>query len=218
VNVAAALMPRRASRLLLLAVLAALGIAVQWFMRTKLHYFNISKFSYGDYFWPRRTGLVPHIFGGLLASSVGLVQIWLGLTGRTGTLHQLLGRWYVLGVLIGSFGGFYLVFTIPLRDLVYAGGLLALCGAWVFTTGMALHAIYHGRRLRHRNWMLRSYVVTFAFVTFRMVSGWLRDGLPLPPVAGADGIDDMMSWACWIGPLVIAEPFIQLSSPRHLRH
>jgi uncharacterized membrane protein len=37
------------------------------------------------------------------------VQIWLGLTNRTTTLHRSLGRVYASAVLIGSVGGFYLI-------------------------------------------------------------------------------------------------------------
>ena len=65
---------------LILVVLAGLGL---WFVNTSvLHYLQYDATAYGD-FWPRRYGLLLHIAGGLLAVSVGLVQIWLGLTGRT---------------------------------------------------------------------------------------------------------------------------------------
>ena len=36
------------------------------------------------------------------------------------------------------------------------------------TTGMALYSIRTQRVEQHREWMLRSYVVTFAFVTYRL--------------------------------------------------
>jgi hypothetical protein len=74
-------------------VLGALAAALLWFVSHKLHYFlDYSLASYSDYLWPRRAGLIPHLTGGALAISVGLVQIWLGLTNRVNTLHRVLGK------------------------------------------------------------------------------------------------------------------------------
>src|SRR5438105_11045007 len=123
----------RDSLLWLIVVLAALGAALLWFVVQKAHYLtDYSPVSYSDYYWIRRVGLIPHLAGGALAITAGLVQIWLGLTNRVSTLHQLLGRVYAVGVLIGSIGGFYLALTIH-GPLPYAAGLFMLCVAWVIT-------------------------------------------------------------------------------------
>jgi hypothetical protein len=209
-NVAAPASRARDSHLLLIAVLAVLALTLMWFVVQKVHYLtDYSQASYSDYFWVRRAGLVPHLAGGALAITAGLVQIWLGLTNRVGTLHHVLGRVYALGVLIGSLGGFYLALTIP-GPLSYAAGLFTLCVAWVITTGMALYAIRTRRIEQHREWMLRSYTVTFAFVTFRLVEIGLRRWLGVPEGAAIDDIDTLMAWACWAVPLLFAEPLIQL--------
>ena len=67
---------------------------------------------------------------------------------------------------------------------------------------------------RHREWMIRAYVVTFAFVTYRLVSSWLRHWVHVPDDPVADDIDTLMAWACWAVPLLIVEPFIQLRAMR----
>src|SRR5689334_5485047 len=173
-NTVAPVSRARDSHLSLMVVLAALALALLWFFVKKVHYLtDYSSVSYTDYYWPRRTGLIPHLVGGALAITTGLVQIWLGLTNRVRALHHALGRVYALGVLIGSAGGFYLALTIP-APLPYAAGLFSLCLAWVITTGMALYSIRTRRIEQHREWMLRSYTVTFAFVTYRLASYWLR--------------------------------------------
>jgi uncharacterized membrane protein len=193
---------------------AALAAALLWFVSHKIHYVtDYSVASYSDYFWPRRAGLLLHLAGGGLAITAGLVQIWLGLTNRTSTLHRALGRVYGTGVLIGSIGGFYLALTIP-GHLPYVAGLLALNAAWLLTTGMAIYAIRTRRIQQHREWMLRSYVVTFAFVTYRLVSTWLRPWFHVADDPIADDIDTLMAWACWAVPLVLAEPLIQLRAMR----
>jgi uncharacterized membrane protein len=218
-NAAAPSIRARESHLVLIVVLAALLAAMLWFVVRKAHYVtDISIASYSDYYWPRRAGLLFHLAGGLTAIVAGLVQIWLGLTNRVSQLHRVLGKVYGAGVLIGSIGGFYLAFTIP-ESLAYKSGLFTLNIAWLVTTGMAIYAIRTRRIQQHRDWMIRSYTVTFAFVTYRLGTTLLRNWMHLPGTEVADAIDNIMAWACWAVPLVLVEPFIQLrvmrqSAPR----
>ena len=142
------------------------------------------------------------------------MQIWLGLTHRTGVLHRTLGKVYAAGVLLASLGGFYMAFTIPGHP-AYTTGLLALNGAWLLTTGMALYAISQRRIEQHREWMLRSYTVTFAFVTFRLAEQILRNWITLPDDPVADELDTAMAWASWAIPLLIVEALIQLRRMRY---
>ena len=111
---------------------------------------------------------------------------------------------------MGSVGGYYLSFAIPAKDVVYAAGLFMLCTAWVITTGMALLAIRRRNVIQHREWMLRSYTVTFAFVTYRLVEA-LLDKLHF---ASHDDVGTIMAWACWAVPLMIVEPLIQATKIR----
>ena len=57
--------------------------------------------------------------------------------------------------------------------------------------------------------MIRSYAVTFAFVTFRIgVDAFTTQGMS-PSDAQA-----IMAWACWAIPLLLLEPLIQLRRVR----
>jgi len=191
--------------------------AILWFIGYRLHYLtDYSLESYSSYFWPRRFGLLAHVSGGIVAISAGLVQIWLGLSDRVGPLHRRLGKVYLTGVLLGVIGGFYLVLTIP-GHLTYKLGLFMLCMAWLITTAMAWYSIRRRLYEQHREWMLRSFTVTFAFVTFRLVGYWLKNLVAVPEDLVADEIDSLMSWACWAIPLLIAEPLIQLRAMAHAR-
>jgi uncharacterized membrane protein YozB (DUF420 family) len=71
---------------------------------------------------------------------------------------------------------------------------------------MAFVAIRRRAIEQHRQWMIRSYIVTFAFVTFRLASKWLTAF----HVAPEDDIFTMLAWACWAVPLLVAEPLLQL--------
>ncbi|MBS0416857.1 MAG: DUF2306 domain-containing protein [Proteobacteria bacterium] len=191
-----------------------MAAASVWFVGYRLHYLtDYSLDSYGSYFWPRRFGLLAHVSGGIVAVSAGLVQIWLGLSDRVGPLHRRLGKVYVTGVLIGVVAGFYLAVTIP-GHLPYKIGLFMLCVAWLITTAMAWYSIRRRLYEQHREWMLRSFIVTFAFVTFRLASSWLRSLIAVPADPIADEIDTLMAWACWAIPLLVAEPLIQLRAIR----
>jgi uncharacterized membrane protein YozB (DUF420 family) len=193
----------------LVAVLIVLAAFAARFVHSSVLYYLMSydPAAYED-MWPRRFGLIPHMLGGTLALTAGLAQIWLGLTGRTGSLHRALGRLYVVGIVVGSGGAFYLAATIPAgsNHFVYAAGLSGLACAWVLTTGMALISIRRRAIEQHREWMLRSYTVTFAFVTFRLFDQILAHW----KVAPAADIDAFMAFACWAFPLLLAEPLIQL--------
>jgi uncharacterized membrane protein YozB (DUF420 family) len=197
---------RRQSRTLIAAVLGALALIALWFIaKNAWRYTDYSLATYQDY-WPRRGGLIPHIIGGVVAITTGVIQLWLGLTGRISAWHRALGKVYASGVLVGSAAGYYMALTIPSKFLVYSTGLFGLCTAWVVTTAMAIVSIRRRQIEQHRDWMLRSYTVTFAFVFFRLVDQSLNSW----HVAPADDIDAIVAWACWSVPLLIAEPLIQL--------
>ena len=205
------------SRITLVVITALLLAGMTWFVWRVLHYLtDYTVASYTQYFWPRRFGLVAHLFGGILALCTGLIQLWLGLTHRTAGLHRALGKLYAASILVASSGGFYLALTIP-GQLAYRTGLLFLNVAWLITTGMALYYIRTRRIQQHREWMIRSYIVTFAFVTYRLGEKILREFTALPDTPDADDIAIMMAWACWAVPLLLAEPLIQLQSTRRPR-
>jgi len=62
--------------------------------------------------------------------------------------------------------------------------------------------------------MLRSYTVTFACVTYRLVEYWLGRWMHLPASEVAEDVDSLLAWASWVVPLMITEAFIQLRTMR----
>ena len=112
--------------------------------------------------------MLIHIAGGSLALLLGPINLWLGETRRRLPWHKNLGFGYMAGVLVGAAAAFYLSVTTPL-GWMFGSGLFALAVAWTLTTGMAFRAIKSRAIVQHREWMIRSYVVTLAFVFFRIV-------------------------------------------------
>ena len=85
----------------------------------------------------------------------------------------------------------------------WAVSLFMLAFAWWLTVGMAYAAIRRRRIEAHKEWMVRSYVVTFAFVTFR----YLEPLSVWDPLGGARG--STVLWLSWVFPLLIAEVILQ---------
>jgi uncharacterized membrane protein len=194
-----------------------LGAIVAWFLVWRAHYFtNFTEASFDPYYWPRRWGLLPHVAAGATAIATGLVQLWLGLTGRTGKLHKALGRVYVIAIAVGAPAGLYMALTIP-GHLDYKAGLFGLDLAWVLTTGMAMLAIKRRDIPQHRAWMMRSYTVTFGFATYRIIYWWLAPHIAMPADDVADQLSVILAWACWAVPLLVMEVAIQLRAMRPAR-
>jgi uncharacterized membrane protein len=186
---------------LVTAIVACAALGAAYFVhRDAFSYYPIEYERFTDYYWDRRYWLLGHIAAGMLALFVGLLQVWLGLRGRTGVLHRIMGRVYVIAVLVAASVSLYLNYTIPPPRGIYGSGLLGLAGAWLVTTFMGYRAIRAGERARHRLWMLRSYLVTFGFVILRTVeAGLMRGGMSEDAAVG------LAAWLCWTVPLLVFE-------------
>jgi hypothetical protein len=106
----------------------------------------------------------------------------------------------VTAVAIGSTAAFYLAAHTNL-GWGFAAGITGLGIAWTVTTAVAIAAIRRGLVEDHRQWMIRSYTVTFAFVTFRAAWAALA-------AAGVGTRDEQLaasSWFCWAVPLLVVE-------------
>jgi hypothetical protein len=185
----------------LLSLTAAAGIV--FVASAAVPYFLSSSYGPPEYA-PRRGWLLLHIAGGIIALLTGPVQLWLGLSDRGMEWHRRMGIGYMSGVAIGSLGAFYLAIRTDF-GWVFGAGLFGLATAWVTTTTLAYLAIKRSLIDQHKEWMIRSYVVTFAFVTFRVVQpafAAAQIGTPLEQLAAA-------AWACWAVPLLITELVIQ---------
>lgn len=190
---------RATATLLSLTALAA----VVFVAAAAVPYFLSSSYGPPEYA-PRRAWLLLHIVGGIIALLTGPVQLWLGLSDRGMAWHRRMGIGYMTGVGLGSVGAFYLA-THTDFGWIFGAGLFGLAVAWVTTTTLAYLAIRRSLIEQHKEWMVRSYVVTFAFVTFRVVQPALQAGhigTELEQLAFA-------AWACWAVPLLVTEVVIQ---------
>jgi uncharacterized membrane protein len=192
-----------ASRVALLAITMAALAALAFFVHTAVPYLRLDPGVLARYA-SRRGWVLVHIAAAGVALLTGPVQLWLGISRRGTRVHRWLGRIYVVHVGIGSIAAFYLAANTEL-GWGFGTGITGLGVAWVVTTGMAIAAISRGAIEQHREWMIRSYVVTFAFVTFRVAWTVLK-------AAGIGTLSEqlaMCSWFCWAVPLLATEVVIE---------
>lgn len=196
--------PPRLSRHGLLASLCFVAaIAIVFVAVAALPYFRVTESQF-RFYWPRRWWLLLHIATGIVALLVGPVQLWLGLTAQRRRLHRRLGLTYVVSVGTSSMAAYYLAFHTAF-GWVFGAGLAALATAWILTTALALVAIRRHLYEQHKEWMIRSYVVTTAFVNFRLFVTVLQ-------AVGVGTIVERLtaaSWFCWAVPLIITEAVLQ---------
>lgn len=143
-----------------------------------------------------------HIFFGIVAVLVGPWQFWSGLRNRFRRVHMAFGLTYLAAAILGSIGG------LLLAPITYGGitthfgfGLLAIL--WGTTTIYAYTLIRKRNWRAHREWMIRSYALVFAFVTLRF---WY----PGLDAFGASNIEayQTAAWMCWVPNLIVAEIYI----------
>ncbi|MGA3159342.1 MAG: DUF2306 domain-containing protein [Steroidobacteraceae bacterium] len=109
--------------------------------------------------------LIPHAVCGTFALLAGPLQFSSRLRQGHVKLHRLVGRTYFIAVIIGAFTGIALAIGRPgLPGTAMQGA------AWIVCTTAAVIAARNRQIAVHRQWMARSYAVTFTFVSTRVLN------------------------------------------------
>ena len=109
--------------------------------------------------------LIPHTLAGIFALLIGPINFSSRIRQRHFTLHRVLGRIYVVSVLVGSFTGIALAWGRPGLP-----GTSMQAAAWMVCTTAAFITARNRHIAAHRQWMVRSYAVTFTFVSSRVLN------------------------------------------------
>jgi uncharacterized membrane protein len=105
----------------------------------------------------------------LLALLAGPLQFSSRLRQRHPQFHRVLGRAYLISVFIGAFSGIGLAAGRPGLP-----GTSMQAAAWIVCTTAAFLTARNRQIVQHRQWMARSYAVTFTFVSSRVLNLWPR--------------------------------------------
>ncbi len=111
--------------------------------------------------------LIPHTLCGAIALLAGPVQFSSRIRRSHLKFHRGLGRIYVICVFVGSFTGIALAAGRPGLP-----GTSMQAAAWIVCTTAAFITARNRQIVQHRQWMARSYAVTFTFVSSRVLNLW----------------------------------------------
>jgi uncharacterized membrane protein len=152
--------------------------------------------------------LAVHAGAAATALLVAPLQFRSPLRARRPKLHRVLGRVYVAGCLIGGATGLLLAVGAETGPVSTAGfGSLAL--VWLFATARAWRLAVRRDLVPHREWMIRSFALTFAAVTLRVY-------LPIAQLLPVELEDAYraISFLCWVPNLIVAEGYVRTRRAR----
>ncbi|HVI47312.1 MAG TPA: DUF2306 domain-containing protein [Chitinophaga sp.] len=179
-----------------------LGILfITWtFMHGADKYLELTPEALGKYL-PVKWFLLLHITSGGGALVLGPLNFWKRLQYNT-KLHRVVGYLYLLAILCSSLCAIVLASTTAYAiNWAYAFSLQVWVSVWITATFIAWWLAVKRKFKQHKDWMIRSYLITLAFV----VSGLL---LKTPMVAGLGNFEDISPTFFWLGwslPLYVYE-------------
>jgi len=127
--------------------------------------------------------LIPHTLCGVFALLAGPLQFSSRFRQRHLSVHRVIGRLYVVSVFIGAFTGIALAAGRPGLP-----GTAMQAAAWIVCTTAAFITARNRQIVQHRQWMARSYAVTFTFVSSRVLNLWPRYWAHLGDTFSAVGV------------------------------
>ncbi|MET3198019.1 DUF2306 domain-containing protein [Bacillus cereus] len=149
--------------------------------------------------------LFIHITTSIVALVIGPFTLSTKFRERNINRHRIVGRIYMVGILLGGVSGLYLSFYAT-------GGLVAKLGfgllsiLWLVSAYQALHRVKNKQIKDHRNWMIRNYSLTFGAVTLRI---WLPLFIVLFGIERFELSYAIIAWLAWVPNLILAELFIR---------
>jgi hypothetical protein len=187
-----------------LVVLAAPLVAAIWCLNAFAFRYLTDDIAILGIYWSRRQWLHAHIGGGIAPLLIGPILLWIGSCRQHTLVYRLVLIPYVLGVAISGTAAAYLALHTDFGFVVGIGFATAAV-AWLSSTILAVVAICRSMNEQHREWLIRSFVLTFSFVAFRIF-------VEIFNLSGRGNLVEQMTASCWLSwsvPLMIAEIFLQ---------
>jgi uncharacterized membrane protein len=151
------------------------------------------------YYLPVHWLLLPHGLAGAICLCLGATQFSTRLRQRHGKVHRILGRFYVIAVVVAA--TISLSITMLRNELPLQIAVFTQASLWLLTTAVAFYCIRRRNFREHRHWMIRSYAITLIFLTDRVI-----DAIPGLSDLDTDASPNIV-WLCniiaWVVPTFI---------------
>lgn len=171
------------------------------------YFFNFNIEHYQDYYWSNKWWLVGHLLGGALALIIGPFQFSTTFRNRFIKTHRNLGKVFIIAIITASLSAMYMsIYVAPQVNISWSISLFVMALVWLTSVLMAYRAIRLRRISQHKEWMIRTYIITLGFVLFRVLNenSFMRDVMPTFEERGATCI-----WLSWTVPLFFTEVALQ---------
>ena len=159
--------------------------------------------SMPHHFPDRIIAAAVHFGVGGLVLLIGPFQFLPGLRARRPALHRWTGRVYVAGCIASGIAALIMSPYVHTGTVARIGFTLLALG-WLTTTSLAFIMALQHRFAEHRRWMIRSYALTLAAVTLRLLlpSASLLE-IPFETAY------PVIAYACWVPNVLAAEWFLR---------
>lgn len=152
-----------------------------------------------------RAAFYIHVFTSIITLAAGFTQFSLVILRKYRSIHRLIGKIYVASIL-------FINFPSGMILAIYANGLLPtkiafiiLDSLWFYFTYKAYVTIRKGNVLAHRQYMIRSFALTFSAITLRSWKIILSGTLHLDPLM----LYMVDAWMGFVPNLLFAEWWIR---------
>ena len=143
--------------------------------------------------------ILTHGFFGVLALLTGPFSFLLSKYPRAKKYHRVLGKLYLIAVLIGGLTGI-IMSARAYGGIIPKAGFLILSLLWLYTAFQAFTTARAKNISMHKIWMIRNYALTFSAVMLRQYIGlMLMAGLDY------DLVYPVAAWLSWVPQLLIIE-------------
>lgn len=148
-----------------------------------------------------------HVFSSIFTLLAGLTQFSSEILKNHRCIHRLIGRIYVWDIVLINFPAGLIMAVYANGHLPSKIAFLILDGLWLWFTVKAVIAVKKGDITRHREFMIRSYALTFSAVTLRTWRVVLTASFDLDPQV----IYMLDAWLGFVPNLMCAEWLIARS-------
>jgi uncharacterized membrane protein len=177
------------------------AVATWYFMEGARHFLELKPETLGKY-WDYKWIVIAHITAGGVALVVGILQFWPALRRQSRALHRIAGYVYLIAVLVSSVSALWLAFTTAYEvNWANAFTLQIWASVWITTTLLAYIAVPRRDYKLHEEWMVRSYIVTIAF----LISGLLYKLPYIQQLGTYAEVATPLFWMGWSLPLYLYE-------------
>ena len=146
-----------------------------------------------------------HVFSSLFTLLAGLTQFSPEILKNHRGLHKLIGRLYVWDILLINFPTGLILAVYANGGLPSKVAFMILDGLWFWFTLKAVIEVKRGNITRHKEYMTRSYALTFSAVTLRTWRLILASSFDLDPQV----IYMLDAWLGFVPNLICAEWLIR---------